>query len=464
MSGEIGGLHGLRVSAEFLNVDDLYPTYFGLWEKHTTGTGTPTYAGLVTDYTSYADLLNNAGASGVELVEDITCDVSGLTITRGRESVRKQVKAGTLAMTINDHDGRHDPRRVPAGPSRTGAKILVEVDPENQGRWWPLFCGFVESWSRDVRGESDFAEVDVSASDLFSVFARAEDTPLKHEVGLGEFGHARIERILNAANWLPKWGPKDIEAASTTEYNATVHGTAALDEIHEVTRSEDGIFYADADGTIRWRADDWRQRRNPARVTVDAAGVGLAGAVCPTEYVAADDDLDLINRMIVSRSVEFDRVPDGQGGFKTPDPAPKTAEDPASINRHGIFTEAWDGLPHRRDARSQVLVDRWVDRYAEIAKANMLGDFQFSFISRPFDAKRLVGLDWGDAVLVFDDAPTRFLSELRYELVSVEHSITPTRWEMTLGVDHWLGADQFPTGDKWAPDPTPAVWGVDQWR
>jgi hypothetical protein len=445
MPATIADTHGLRVTATWLGVDDLFPTYHGLHLKHTTGTGTPNYAGLVADYTDYDDMLANAGASGIEVTEDLSCDVSGLRIRRGRDSTGEPVRAGTLSMTLNDWTGEHDPRVPPAGPSRTGANILVEVQPELDGDWVPVFSGFVESWRRNINaGDGLFSEVEVDATDAFSVLARAVAIPPSlGPVGDGENGAQRVDRLLDAATWVPKWGGRNI-MGGLVAMNPTIHEGPILDEIHDVVMSEDGIFYATAAGTIYFYDRYWRGTRQLQAAALDITGQGLADSLpgvpwmCPSRYVATDDDLDMVNRAVVWRSTEFDGEP-------PPDPVKKYAHDFMSISQHSTLAHEYKDLPHASDTRSQELADNFVRRLG--GATNNIGEFEVPMIKEPEQAAIAVGLEWGDQIIVWDDTGSFGTAhEFPFEFVGIEHDITPDDWTATLRVDRWIDEYLIPTG------------------
>ena len=451
-AGTIADIHGLRVTATWLNQDDLHPTYHGLLVKHTTGPGSKFYTGLLTDYPTYADLMNTAGASQ-DLVEDITCDefgngVSGMSITRGRQSIGEPVGAGTLSMTLNDHTGKHDPRRPPSGTSRTGAKIVVEVDPELKGTWFPLFSGFVESWERTVNaGEGNFSEIQVDAADAFSLLGRAVATPPTSgpTVGAGDVGSARIDRLLTEASWIPKWGAKDITASHVVMSPTKLDG-GILDAAHDVTTSEDGIFDITPEGAFHWTDRYWRGLRRLRAAVVDITGHGTEEAfpgvprVCPSGYRTSDDDLDMVNRAIVWRSVETD--PDLGDGSR-PEPDKRTAQDLFSIDRHGTIANEYSDLPHLDNNWSQSLATAFVNRLA--GEANNVGAFEIPLVKRYTDAKVVVGLDWGDQLISWDDTITGTPEPFELEYVGVHHDITPEAWTVTLGVDRWVDSGYLPS-------------------
>lgn len=458
--GTIAGVHGLRVTATWLNEDDLFPTYAGILVKHSPGgPGTDFYSGVKVDYASYADLLANAGYSGIEVTEDLTCDVSGVQIKRGRDSIGHPFVAGTLNMTLNDHDGHHDPRRPPAGPSRTGAKVVVEVDPELHSSFTPIFTGFVESWQRTVdAGDPDVNTISVTASDAFSLMARAVPVPPSIPIGAGQTGAQRMVTLFDEITWVPKWGELDITGGLVPMSSSKLDGDV-LDQMHDITDSEDGIFFVRANGEIYWYDRYYIGLRLQGVCIIDVTGklapdaFAPVGIMCPMSYSVTDDDLDVVNRAVVWRSVDTDPdLPEGTPGHPNggrPDVVKKSTapldpahpeRDPAiiSISQHGLLAREYVDMPHSTDGHSQWLADRMGHKLC--GEANPIGDFQFPLVKRTEDANIAARLQFGDQVIVWDagaslsGTPEPYL----FELTGVSHDITPEEWTATLFVDNWV--------------------------
>jgi hypothetical protein len=440
MTCTIGSEHGIRVTATWMNRDDLTPTYAGLLIKHSPGgTGTLNYAGLKVDYDDYAELLNNAGASGVDEIENITEWITGLRIIRGRSSIGEPVQAGTMQMTLNDEDGRHDPRNPPAGGSRSGSKITVEIDPELTDQWTGIFTGFVESWTRQLDAGDDVSEISATVVDAFTILGRAKTVPLDTAIAPNELGGARINRILDAASWIPKWGPKNINPGSVP-MTKTKLDQNALDDCHDVTRSEDGIFYITHEGEFYWNDKYWRGLRRRQVILVDLTGKGTdlhETILCPYNYQAIDDDLDMVNRAIVWRSTKNDPLVDGN----QPEPVKKqNIENPdglgsanKSIATHGLISEEYADLPHAQDAHSQTLANVLVSRLC--GPTNNLGEFEVPLAGRGNDVVKMV---WGDEILVYDQRTPDLEPEIHnFEYVGIEHIITPNEWNARISVDRW---------------------------
>lgn len=436
------GGHQWRVQIQWLEENDLWPTWYGV-EHSSRWT---TWAGVKAAEPTWKTLLDNAGLSGVEFLEDVTCDVAGFELNRGRQSAQEQPDASTLTLTLVDPDGlTYDPRWTPGGPSRTGARISVEVEPQGTTGWQFMFVGFVETWSKERNADGDHP-VEVVAADALKLMARAGPaTPPPSPVAPNELSGARIRRILDQMPWTAKWGALAIDPG-TVGMNPTMHKNALLDEAHNVAISEDGMLDVTASGIVRFRAEGWRDARNPKiKALVDMTGVEPASIypiLCPSVVPLADDDLDVATRVTVSRSVEFDPdVPPGSGTRPVEQPVSKEAA--WAVNRYGpIQPLPMTGLPHYAQARSGVLAQRWVDRLAK--EPAVISAVTIPITKEPDDAKVITALDWGDPLWIVDRIQgSRTLTT--YELIGIQHKVAADGgWEVTLLMDHWWGTKVFP--------------------
>jgi hypothetical protein len=230
--------------------------------------------------------------------------------------------------------------------------------------------------------------------------------------------------------------------------NATRHVDGLLDKAHDVARSEDGLFFVDRDGTITMWRDGWRAAKHTgAKVLVDLTGSeppSTVPVVCPSNAPIGVSDLGLATRVDVSRSVEYDPdLPDGS----RPTEQVKVAEDVAAVARFGpIQPVTLTGLPHKTDARSQQLADRWVDRLS--GEPGVLADITFPLSKRPQDAMPLLGCRWGSMLWVA--GTVQGLREVtNCELVGMDHTVVAdSHWTMTIHVDRWAGdvPNALPTG------------------
>lgn len=452
--GEVMGGHQVRVQVRWLSQGDIWPTWHALVDHRAT------WADVLANNATWEDVLGDTGPALDSVDEDITCDVTGLKITRGRQSTVAHPTAATLKLTMLDPDGRHDPRIVPAGMSRTGARITVDVLCAGDSVWRPLFCGFVEEWRKEMTPE-DVDRVEVDASDALHLLARAAPSARPQApVGAGELSGARIERILDVAGWHAKWGTRRIDAG-TVAMNPTLHGarvdyrpeeqdstTSLLDEAHDVARSEDGLLDVSPSGEWRFLSEGWRDR-----VAHEVAFIDLTGneprparlpVLCPARAPLVDSDLDIATRVEVSRSVEWDpdiNIDPATGKGERPPEDIRKAENIQAVSRWGpIQPVKLRSLPHTTNTRSQQLADRWVKRLSH--RPNVLAEATFIPSVHPAEARTLATLDNGSILWMVDDSPHVPYGRdmVSIEAIGVEHDITPDGpWRVTCRFDQWAG-------------------------
>ena len=431
------GNHRFRLLVRWYDREDLFPTYFTLLEREDS------YATTLVNYATYQDLYDNIGG-GIELDVDLTCDVAGITTVGGRSSITEHIRASEMSFSLVDEDGAHDPRITPIqSRSRIGARARLEVAP-NGGTWRPVLTTWVDSW-RKVLTPSDTPLVDVQSADALKMLAQAKPAerggqPEGHAEGLS----VRAQRVLDQIPWNIKWGGFTYGYSSGWAQLNPLEWTgdlSALDHIRDCATVEDGILYVTANGTLHIEGDGWRSTRTNVvgvdLVPEEAAvwSEPVSAELCPTRLTADDNDLDIINATTVWRSTEFDAQvedPPGSGTFKQPDVIKRYANDTESISYYGEHREVLGDLPAWSNTRTQTLADRWVDRYK--TGAQDIGDAEFDLVRRPQDAEPLLNLQWGDKVLVRDRVAGTLI-ETVHEVIGIDHSISPYRWEVTVRLD-----------------------------
>ncbi len=165
---------------------------------------------------------------------------------------------------------------------------------------FPLFRGFVDNW--DVQWEAGVdSEVTVPCTDGFKVLGVVDRLALNTPVGNGELSGARVNRILNSANW--PVADRNIAAGSSTMQGTTLDGTA-LTELFLVSDSELGEFYMSADGIATFRGrtgilSDARSTNPQARF---GDGGSVAGEIPYHDVKISNDDTQLYNLARVARA------------------------------------------------------------------------------------------------------------------------------------------------------------------
>ena len=454
----------LRVLMRFETGDDLHPTFGGIASDFASFSVLPTNLATFQEMTLYE-------TGGWAADYDVTCDVTGIAMTRGRNVLWDSIDAGTIDIDMRDERGIYDPRATytPFGPGRRiRAGIRTQVDLDTGSGWFPIGVGFVDSWEYDVPAYGlNAASVKVTAADGFSQIAQAVG-PTVTAVGDGELMGVRLNRILDHADWPPSWGGRRIDTGTVPLQATTLDKSDALSEIKLTVRTEDGITYMDRDGTFVARdanyrdssvvklrvlgrdaekmADTWREVGQACQTwqavqkastwgDVQAGAFPLPGwhpdggpdaagvvAMCATTIHVTDIDDDVRNDISIGRA----NAPDTE--------SPGMATNVVSVRRYGRHTFSDNSFIHTARVWGQVLAQNYIYRYSDgeprvdQISIDMLRDYQV--------AEQVSTLDFGDLVELVDYLPANgALHIAQMEVQGVRHDIGPTAWITTIRLD-----------------------------
>ena len=207
--------------------------------------------------------LNTGTLGGVQLV-DLTSMVQSISITRGRNRELEQFNAGAAALRF------YDPTRI-LDPLNTASPYYPFVGPRNPVLIFAggiqIYSGLVGDWNLDY-GYTETANVTTaSCADAFTVLASQtmdEWTPTAQLSG------ERIAAVL-ARPEIRYQGGASIDTGNSTLGAFLVQaGQNVLQYLQNVTASEQGYLFINADGTLVFR--------------------GRASALNPTPTIQFTDD------------------------------------------------------------------------------------------------------------------------------------------------------------------------------
>lgn len=263
----------------------------------------------------------------IQFVNGVWTDVTNtllhsLKVSRGSNRIESPViryEPGTAMVSLNNTDRRYDPTNL-QGPYSDG--ITSQIIPNRPirilMRWkgvvYPLFRGFIDQW--DVSWEADiFSQADVSATDGFKMLSNKKRIAQTSLVGAGENSGARVNRILDSADW--SVSDRNIATGDSLMQGTLLEGSA-LEELQLVTQSEIGEFYMSADGKATFRNRKAQVTETRSNTSQGTFGTHL-GIPAPFQVVLNTDDTTLWNEVIASI----------KGGTA------QTANDIASISLYG---------------------------------------------------------------------------------------------------------------------------------
>lgn len=233
----------------------------------------------------------------------------GITARRGSDRVISPViryNAGTAVCYVNNTDRRFD-STVLDGPYATGvrSKVTAMKPLRIRATWnaitYDVFRGFVDVWDVDHIADV-YSEATVTATDAFKVLRNRKRGAVA-PVGAGELAGARINRILDSANWPA--ADRVIATGNSTLQETTLEGEA-LAELQAVAESEIGELYVDASGRVVFRnrqAVILDSRSNTVQATF-----GTAGVKTPARAKLVTDDATFYNEIRATRTGGVEQV------------------------------------------------------------------------------------------------------------------------------------------------------------
>ena len=240
---------------------------------------------------------------------DISAYVTGFTITRPSTRLQGPLwnyQAATIAVTLDNTDGRFDPDNL-AGPYVTGgvtqlaAMVPVRARAVFSSVTYPLFSGFADAWTpATVTYEGGYAEITLTATDAFKALAAIQIPALPAAVGAGADTGTRVKDILNRAGWYAS-ADRNVIGTGNSVLQGTALGDYALNLLNIAVDSEAGQLYVSGAGAVTFRnrraqLSDARSRTVQAVFgdlpgTSHAAGTELACAA----IARATDDTAIAN-------------------------------------------------------------------------------------------------------------------------------------------------------------------------
>lgn len=186
-----------------------------------------------------------------EVWADVTEHVRKWSVKRGAstgDNPTLRYEAGTALIEFNDGFRLFDPENldgpfVVAGETQLVPRRRVRIRAVWDGITFPLFYGYADDWKPDYQANS-WTYTTLPATDGNILLAGAVRNAVA-AVGAGEDSGARVNRILDSANW-----PADMRIVYTgnTTLQATTLEGPALTELQLVQDTEQGEFYIDASG------------------------------------------------------------------------------------------------------------------------------------------------------------------------------------------------------------------------
>jgi hypothetical protein len=346
---------------------------------------------------------------------DISPFVRSLSISRGRSDQFGAFRAGTLTLVLNNNDRRFDPIND-ASPYYDPTTNRSGVTPRRRvqvisGGTTPLFTGRIADI--DVEYNYDLSTVTITAVDDFTLLANAftgaDITPS------AELSGARVSAILDLPEIAYPLTTRSIDTgvASLGDY-LIKENTNAANYLQRVAEAEQGLFFVQADGVLRFTDRATSVFASPVATFADD-GTGIAYQGIDTQY---------------GNEFLFNRVQ-----AQTETGVVQAADDAASQTEFGISTLALTDLLLANDASALTLAQKLLDNYKQ--PAYRFDDLRLvvSAMSSP-NRNLVLGLEMGDVITVTRTFSTGSPAQVSddYGIERIVHQITPDRHIVTIGL------------------------------
>lgn len=294
------------------------------------------------------DVPDNAWTSARSGYVNVTCDVRGFVIERGRQTNWDNMLAAHIELELDNSHGLYSIYGSESWP-RIRPGFAIEVWANWKGRRWPQFIGTVSEYA-EAQTPNDY-KVAIKGQDGFYALA----TPISGEYNPGvpaEPVNSRINRLLDRAHY---GDARDIHPGVATMLNYQTT-RSVIDEIQLTASSDGGIFFIDNDGTAMFMSRDrvvGRPRPDGVQIpsftdSCDSGGLPYAAV----EPILADNEFG--NVILVSNV--------SQG---TDSPTAATAVNQDSVITNGLYRWSPDQLVLCNASYVQGLADFHLSRRSE---------------------------------------------------------------------------------------------------
>ncbi|HKE67433.1 MAG TPA: hypothetical protein VKB59_22735 [Micromonosporaceae bacterium] len=343
------------------------------------------------------------------------CMLLEVGVSRGRDRWIDRFGASSATLRIQDPDGRLSWDAAASDDLlavRPGREVRIRALHVGSGVQYPVWRGFLETID-DTFDPGGVPIAAFTAQDSYAQLAHIDLLERDPPVGAGESSDARVNRLLDLADWPLEW--RDIDPGMIT-VQATNLARPIADDLGITADSEGGAVFADRRGRICFRNRDWL-RTDPHATELQATIGGADEDVCAAGYETTRSAGDIVNDIQLARA----------GGTM------QHYIDAGSISRYRHRTYQRSDFVCEDDAQVGVLARRILNTRASgqvrIPKLTITPGYEpddWAFVCAVDYGWRLevhypttAGTDWTRTVLV----------------QGVDHRITPGGWTCELRVD-----------------------------
>ena len=286
--------------------------------------------------------------------EDITVDVRQLAYVRsGRSHELQRTEPGTLTAILDNKHGRYDPGNS-ASPYYPGVKRMrwCRVSAVWAATTYRRWTGLVETWRQEWPSSGKDAIVNISGVDALKALNLFD---LDNKSYASQLTSARVSAILTDAGITSSTvatGKSTLAASGTFAL-----GSSALAHLMDVEETENGLLFAEGDGSIVFQDRHYRLVNSGT----SKGTIGDLGGDIPYSTGSLDlDDASLWNTAVVT--------PSGGTEETATDATSKLAHYERRLSRSLLSTSQSEAL-----SCAQFLVQRYADPTSRIPAVELLG-------------------------------------------------------------------------------------------
>lgn len=343
---------------------------------------------------------------------EITSSVTSISINRGRTAqTYDHFDAGTATITLIDFDSTF----MPGNPNSIHYPYLTTMRPIRvrcnwSGEDFSIFRGYVDRWQVDWEPDLNAAKVTVTATDLFKVLAKL-DTVV---AGLdGDSPKTRIDDILDA-HAIPA-DFRVIDTGVTTLQMDVTDRRPVLGNLQEIETAESGALFIDGFGRIVFKD---RNNALPTGAGTTFTDTGSSASVNYSTIRTSTDDETLYN--FVSATIT--------GGTE------QTAGDATSEDTYQRRSLVLTDLLLETDALALSLAQHLITvRKEPEVRIEEVGIQAYLSLQ---NTKIAVEAELLDALTLYRTAPGSYSFNKALFVSGIQHSITPSNWEVTFSTQH----------------------------
>lgn len=295
----------------------------------------------------------NDPTNATRIWSDVTLDIRALTYTRsGRNSELQRTSAGSLSCTLDNRAGNYDATNT-AGAYYPGVKRMrwIRVRANWAGTIYARWQGLIETWKQEWPAAGRDATCTITATDAFKVLNLFDLAGLSYGAQRTDQRVAAVLTSAGITSSTVSTGLSSIVASGTF-----AEGSSALEHLLQVEETENGLLFAEGDGSIVFQDRHYR--------LTHATSVGTIGdstGEIPYRTGELDlDDADVWNKASVT--------PSGGAAQVWTNDASMASHYTRRLNRSSLSSDTAEAL-----SAAQYLVGRYADPAPRIPVVEVIG-------------------------------------------------------------------------------------------